>query len=144
MVDTRRIDKITSARIDNKTFNYSDLYTNFNKHPDTGFLLKNTDANSIKRALRNLILTNKGERLFQPDFGCNIRKALFEDMSDITTDTIKIYIEDAVRDYEPRIKIEQVIVAPNETHNSYEISIVYEIINNSIPQALTLTLYRRR
>lgn len=144
MVDTKRIDKITSARNVSKDPFYSDLLVNFNAHPETGYLARSTDAAAIKRALRNLILTNKGERLYQPKIGCNIRRVLFEDVSNVTSDMIKTYITDAVNDHEPRVKLIDVVVDPNETNNSYSISIVYEIINNSVPQALSLTLYRVR
>lgn len=144
MVDIKRIDKITSARAISRDANYSDFLVNFNRHPETGFLVKNDDAAAVKRALRNLIQTNKGERLMQPDYGCDVRKALFEDISPITTNLIKTYIEDAVTKYEPRIRIVNVGVNANESYNSYEVSIVYEIINNTIPQAITLTLFRVR
>jgi len=144
MVDVNRIDKITARRATTKEPVYSDLLVNFDKHPETGFLTRTTEENAVKRALRNLILTNKGERLYQPDIGCSIRRVLFEDISPVTTELLQNYIEEAVNRYEPRVDLTKVIVNPNEINNSYEVSIIYEIINNSIPQALTLTLQRVR
>lgn len=143
MTDSRRLDKITKARMEKPVLN-ADLYTNFNKHPETGFLVRNTDANAVKTAIRNLLLTNKGERLFQPDIGSNIRKALFEDISDVTTNMLKTYIEDAIRDYEPRVNVLEILVVPDEVQNAYRVSIIFEIINNTVPQTLNLILYRVR
>jgi phage baseplate assembly protein W len=144
MVDTKRIDKITSARNVSRDPFYSDLLVKFDAHPETGYLTRSTDAQAIKRALRNLILTNKGERLYQPKIGCSIRRVLFEDISAVSSDMLKTFISDAIASYEPRVKLIEVLVEPNETYNLYEVSIIYEIINNSVPQALSLTLYRVR
>jgi phage baseplate assembly protein W len=98
----------------------------------------------VRAALRNLILTNKGERLFQPTIGSNIRKALFEDISDTSTNMLKTYIEDAIAEHEPRVRVIDILVAPDEVSNAYRVSIIFEIINNTTPQTLNLTLYRVR
>lgn len=143
MTDTKRIDKITKSKTA-KDVHFADLYTNFNKHPETGFLVRNTDNNAVKAALRNLILTNKGERLFQPDIGSNIRKVLFENMSKTSEDMLKTYIEDAILEHEPRVKPIDIVVVGDDVTNSYKVSIVFEIINNTITQVLNLTLYRVR
>ena len=141
---TERIDKITSRRNVIREPNFSDLEINLRANPETGNLTRTTEEASIRRALRNLILTNKGERLYQPKFGCNVRRALFEPMSEITSDTIRTYIEDSIRDFEPRVKTIKVLVEPNEFRNLYQVSVVYEIINNSVPQVLNLQLFRVR
>lgn len=122
----------------------ADLYTNFNKHPETGFLVRNLDANAVKTAIRNLLLTNKGERLFQPDIGSNIRKVLFEDISTTTSNMLKTYIEDAIKQHEPRVNVLDIIIAADDIQNAYRVSIIFEIINNTVPQTLNLTLYRVR
>jgi phage baseplate assembly protein W len=143
MTDTTRADKITKNKTA-KDVHYADLYTNFNAHPETGFLVRNTDSNAVKAALRNLILTNKGERLFQPTIGSNIRKILFEDISDTSTNMLRTYIEDAIADHEPRVRVIETLIAPDEVSNAYRVSIIFEIINNTTPQTLNLTLYRVR
>ena len=143
MTDTKRIDKITKNKT-LKDVHFSDLYTNFNKHPETGYLARTTDSNAVKSSLRNLILTNKGERFFQPDLGCNIRKTLFEDISNTTEDMLKTYIFDAIAQHEPRVRVVEILVVGDEVTNSYKVSIIFEIINNTITQVLNLTLYRVR
>lgn len=143
MTDIKRLDKITKNKTA-KDVSFSDLFTNFNKHPETGFLVRNTDNNAVKAALRNLIMTNKGERLFQPDIGSNIRKVLFENMSKTAEDMLKTYIEDAILDHEPRVRPVEILVVGDDVTNSYKVSIVFEIINNTTTQVLNLTLYRVR
>lgn len=140
-----RIDKITSRdKAIAKQPVYSDLYTNFNRHPESGALVRTTDEASVKRALRNLILTNKGERLFQPTLGTDLYKLLFENMSEVTEDLIKTYITDSIVDFEPRVSIISVNVVGNEITNSYDVAIIFELINNTTPSVLNLTLHRVR
>jgi len=75
-----------------------------------GFFLKlNTeDSKAIKADLIHLILTNKGERLYLPDFGTNLRKYLFNPYDGITEDEIKSEISEAVKKYIPNLKINSI------------------------------------
>lgn len=141
---SNRIDKITGARTAQKDPVYTDFYPNFNKHPETGKLVKLLDGEAIKRGLRNLIYTNQGERFFDRKKGCNIRKVLFENFSDQSTQLLKKYIEDAINNYEPRVSLLEVSVTPFEEQNFYSIVIIFEMINHKEPLNLTLKLYRVR
>lgn len=145
MTDVTRLDKITSLKkAESRAPAYSDFFVNFNKHPETGALIRSVNEDSVRKALRNLLLTNKGERLYKPNLGCDIKKILFEPMTPVTTDTLRTYIEDAIRTNEPRVRTLGIDVVPDEIANAYRVAIVYEVINNTQPQTLTLTLYRVR
>lgn len=145
MVDTTRIDKITRTdKASEKKPAYSDFYTNFNVHPQNKRLVKYTNENAVKRSVRNLILTEPGERLFQPDIGCKIRRLLFENMSNITALQLKNAIEETVRLHEKRARIISVEVIPNEDTHAYDVYIIFEVINSITPVALNITLYRAR
>lgn len=138
-----RLNKITNSSKQQEFF-YSDFFTNFNNHPNTGYLVRLTNEESIKRALRNLLLTNRTERRFQPQFGGDLHKLLFEDISPITSNLIQKSIEDTISRFEPRIKLINVTVIPNEQRNSYEVGIIFQPINISTQSAMTVTLYRVR
>ena len=144
MTEINRLDKITGDRVKSREPSYSDFLTNFNKHPDTGILSKNINENAVKRSIRNLILTNKGEALFNPNKGSDIRKLLFENMSDVTESLLKTYITDVIREFEPRCNLIDVIVVANYNNNLYNIAIVFQIINNNENITLTLQLDRIR
>jgi phage baseplate assembly protein W len=145
MVDTARIDKITRTdKASDKKPYYSDFYTNFNAHPQNKRLVKYTNENSVKRSVRNLILTVPGERLFQPDIGCKIRSLLFENMSDITAMQLKNAIEETITLYEKRARVITVEVVPNEDRHNYDVYIIFEVINSITPVALNITLDRAR
>ena len=72
---------ITETKKTLKTRDYKDIDVSFLKHPIKKDVLSVIGEDSIIQSLKNLILTNYYERLFQPQLGCNIRKLLFENMS---------------------------------------------------------------
>lgn len=145
MVDITRIDKITkTAKASEKKPFYSDFYTNFTAHPQNKRLAKYTNEESVKRSIRNLILTEKYDRMFQPEIGCRIKSLLFENMSDIISMEIKKSIQETVDTYEPRARIIDIIVQANEARHAYDIYIYFEVINSVNPILLNLTLYRAR
>lgn len=73
-----------------------------------------TNSDAIKADLMHLILTDKGERLYLPDFGTNLRKYLFEPMDGITEDDIRTEISDAVRKYIPNLNITGLTITESE------------------------------
>ena len=145
MVDYTRIDKITKTqKAEQKSVYYSDFLLNLNRHPESNIVVRATNEEAVKKALRNLLLTDKGERLYQPEIGSDLNSLLFEDISPVTTDLIKSKIIDVITRFENRVKIIDVVVLPNEPNNSYEVGIVFEIINSVDPVSISLTLYRVR
>jgi len=145
MVDVTRIDKITRTSVasDRKPY-YSDFYSNFNVHPQNKRLAKYTNEEAVKRSIRNLILTEKYDRMFQPEIGSRINSLLFENMSDIISEQIKKTIDETIRIYEPRARVIDIVVQANESRHSYDIYIYFEVINSANPITLNLTLYRAR
>jgi len=81
----------------------------FKDSPKGFFLdLNVTDTKAIKADLMHLILTNKGERLYLPDFGTDLRKHLFQPDDAITGGQIKDEINEAVKKYLPNLRITSV------------------------------------
>lgn len=145
MVDVTRIDKITRTdKASEKKPSFSDFYTNFNAHPQNKRLAKYTNEESVKRSIKNLILTDKYDRLFQPEVGCRIRSLLFENMSPAIVDELKKTIQETVDTYEPRARLIDIIIQTNDSRHAYDIYIYFEVINSANPVQLNLTLYRAR
>ena len=84
---------------------FKDLSMSFKFNPLSGDLITLKNENAIARAVRNIILTTPGEKFFDPDFGSNINEILFENVSEITADSIKEEIENSLQNYEPRVEI---------------------------------------
>jgi phage baseplate assembly protein W len=145
MVDITRIDKITRKdKASERKSYYSDFYTNFNAHPQNKRLVKYTNEESVKRSIRNLILTDKYDRPFQPEIGCRVRGLLFENMSNLIMEEIKATIRETIEVYEPRARVIDVIVQTNEVRQAYDVYIYFEVINSVEPVTLNITLYRAR
>ncbi len=72
------------------------------------FDLTKTDANAIKADLMHLILTNKGERFYNPEFGTNLRRYIFQPNDGFTYSEISEEIKEAVKKYLPNLKVNDV------------------------------------
>lgn len=123
---------------------YSDIFINLNVHPGNNQLARHTNENAVKRSIKSLVLTNQNERLFQPDIKCEVRKALFEPMDDIMTQTIKTLIEQVITNHEPRANLLDVIVKPDYNQQAYEVTILFAMINIPDPVQISLKLNRIR
>ena len=127
-----------------KSIIYKDLGLTFSSHPVTKRLTVLKNENAIKRAIRNLILTNKGERFFNPLFGGNITSQLFENFGPITAINMREDITEAVQTYEPRATILEVEVKQNIDLNSVLINIFFTIDENPQVQELSFNVERIR
>ena len=127
-----------------KVDTYSDFSTNFIKHPITNELVTVKNEDSIKQAFKNAILTNVGERFFDPFFGSNVRNTLFENFTPFTTEDIIRYVKLTAQQFESRIQIINVAAADNPDQNGIAVSVIFSIINNPTPVTINLFLKRVR
>jgi phage baseplate assembly protein W len=123
---------------------YKDLYVNFDTHPVRKDLYVLEDTDSIKQAIKNIIFTDPGERLFAPYFGGGIRASLFENMDLNAAYYIKKQVEISIQNFEPRAQLIQVVVTPKEDQNAYALTIVFSTINNPEPIIFNTMLTRVR
>ena len=115
------------------TLSFKDINITFKKHPVTDDLVVSRDASAIKQAIINLLLTNKGEKLFNPQYGSNIRSYLFEPLDYGTAQQIIGNIEFTVSKWEPRIQILNLDAIPNYNDNGFDVEMTYEIIGTDAP-----------
>ena len=105
--------------------------------------LKNETA--IARSIRNIVLTQPGEKFFDEKFGSEISNSLFENMNEITADSIAGQIRQSVSSYEPRVELQNVVVSPNYSTLEFDVSITYIIIGiDARPQQLSFALQQTR
>lgn len=102
------------------------------------------NVDSVKTSIRNIVLTNRGERFFNSEFGCDVRQMLFENIDSGTESAIKSLIELAITNFEPRAKLIDVVVSGQQDINAYTITVVFSTINSPEPQVLDLILTRVR
>jgi len=112
---------------------FKDISLSFDPHPVSNDLkvLKNADA--IRRSVRNIVQTIPTEKFFNPYFGSDVYKSLFEFVDFGTASTIQSQIEIALDNYESRIQNVQVIVDPRPDNNEFEVTIIFDIVGQEFP-----------
>ena len=109
------------------TLSFKDINITFKKHPITNDLVVSKDASAIKQSIVNLLLTNKGERLFQPEYGSDIRSQLFEPLDYATAASIKSSILYSLSTFEPRINVLNINIFLNYADNGFNVDMTYKI-----------------
>lgn len=112
---------------------FRDISMSFQSNPLTNDLIALRNENAIARSLRNIVLTNPGEKFFNPTFGSRVSKSLFDNVDSISSVVIRDEIENSIRNYEPRVDLISVNVNPNEDEGSFEVTIQYTIVGVDVP-----------
>jgi phage baseplate assembly protein W len=123
---------------------YSDIDFTLKKRPVLGDIALSYDNQAIVRSLRNILLTKKFEKLWNPEFGSNIDILLFENISSVTAAALEKEISVAVANYEPRVNMKSVVVTPYEDKNAYDVTLTFYIANATQPTTVTVFLERNR
>ena len=123
---------------------YADLNLSFTKNPATKDVARLFDVQAIKRSVKNIILTNKYERPFNSDFGCNLRGFLFENITEPLLVIIKDRVAMAIEKYEPRVTVEDVVVIDDQDKNGLSIMVSFLINGTEAPVSVSTFLQRVR
>ena len=115
---------------------YKDMAYSMFANPMSGDVGKKTGAGAVKGAILSILKTDFNERLFQPEFGSNIRALLFEQMNPITVERIKTEVKEAVERHEPRAQVIGIQVEAQEEQNRYLVKILFNVTSVAEPQEL--------
>jgi phage baseplate assembly protein W len=94
----------------------------------------------IKYNLINLVLTSKGERVENPNFGTILKQQLFEPISEQTIPLIRSSITNAVAQYLPEIAIDTIDIVPYADENTLVVTIKYRILLSAQPDSVIINL----
>ena len=102
--------------------------------PGTSTTLTQTGSN-----IRNLLLTNKGERVGQPTFGCGLFKVLFEPLTDDLITDVETNIAEAMAEWLPHVTINKLNVEQDEVEvNQLNIDLEFSLdINPQVHDVIT-------
>ena len=112
---------------------FKDLSMSFKVNPLNDDLIPLKNEAAIARSLRNIIFTSPGEKFFNPDFGSNISKVLFENIDEISAIQIKEEIELSIKNFEPRVRLQEVEINPDYDNNQFDVTINYRITGIDVP-----------
>jgi phage baseplate assembly protein W len=123
---------------------YADFAKDMRINPvsnDVGLLI---DEASIKESLSNLLMTDRGERLFQPTLGSDIRSTLFENNTPATLRILKEQVKQTINSNEPRITLIDVEVTSSYDENTIEVKILFYLRNREKAISVSVFLERAR
>lgn len=102
------------------------------------FVATSTTTEQLKSNIINLLMTNKGERFFSPNYGCDLRRLLFEPMSDSLD--VESLITPQVEMYIPQIEITKLDIDRSYSDYTLVINITYKIIHTSSVDVVTIAI----
>ncbi len=124
------------------------LYSDFKKDLEINLLTDDLavtrDEDAVKEAMRNLMLTDRGERLMQPYLGAGLKELLFENLTPATLELIKDRVQTTLEIYEPRADIIDVTAAGSLDENEVYVNVRFYISNREQPITLDVILERTR
>ena len=112
---------------------FKDVSMSFQSNPLNDDLVALKNERAIARSIRNIVFTEPGEKFFNPKFGSEISKSLFENVDQVAASAIRDEIEFSIQEFEPRVEVIEVKVVPNFDSNEMNATIVYEIVGIDVP-----------
>ena len=123
---------------------YKDLDLDFGRNSTTNDVNKLTDVEAVKRSVRNLINTSHYDRPFHPEIGSSVRGLLFEPITPLTSLNLQRKVEEVLTNFEPRIRLVQVLSRPDADLNRYSLRISFYVIGTTLPVTVETFLERLR
>ena len=124
---------------------FKDISMSFQINPINSDLIALKNETAIARSIRNLIFTLPGERFFNQNLGSQISRSLFENIDEISASVIQDEITNTINNYEPRVRLLNVIVSPDYDNNNFNVTINYLIVGiDALPQQLSFALQPTR
>jgi phage baseplate assembly protein W len=121
---------------------YRDLDLRFNVHPVKKDVTKHLNEYAVINSVKNLVSINFFEKPFNPQFGSNLRALLFEPVDEITAVHIERAITEVIENYEPRVRVIEVVATLTPDENRYDVKLTFSILNNQ--NAITINFFLER
>ena len=122
---------------------YKDIDLTFAKRP-SGDIFKKTDAAAVKQAVKNILLTNRREKPFLPNYGGNLSSFLFSLDAEFDIDEIQEEIQRAISKYEPRAKVISAEADIRGEQHTVNVTVTFQILSTSEEFTVDLTITRLR
>ena len=121
---------------------FKDLAVSFKRNPNTKDFSAVKNENAIKQSVRNLILTQFGERPYQYDIGSRVTGLLFEPYDVFLAEDLRDEIFNTISRLESRVEVNNVVVKPTEDENTLDVGIAYTIVGQQVVQTVEFILER--
>ena len=126
-----------------KSVGFKDISMSFQDNPLTNDLIALKNEKAIAQAVKNLVLTDPGERFYRPDLGTGLSQSLFDLIDNISAAQVASYVENTIRNYEPRVNLTNVTVQPDSELNGFNATKSIQSLNWNTTRTLTLLVKTR-
>jgi len=131
--------------VERVTKGFKDISASFQVNPLNFDLIGLKNESAIARSIRNLVMTQRGDRPFAPTLGSGANGLLFETVDDMTASVIRDEIIQVIETYEPRVDLIDVDVISIPDENAMNVRVQYLIVGINTPtQQLTFALQPTR
>lgn len=107
---------------------------------DAVFVPTYTTSDQIKANLVNWLLTNKGERIMNPNFGADLKSLLFQQADVGLEEQLKFNIETSIKEYFPMIQVKEINFDIDPDRNTTNFILTYEIVLFGIEDTVNILL----
>ena len=107
---------------------YIDISLAFEANPLNGDITTLRDTRAIDNSLKNIIMTYPLEMPFNVDFGSEVSVLMFDPVDPATAGLLKLEIEKAIENDEPRVEVVNVFVKADEDFLQFIIDVEYKIV----------------
>ena len=97
-----------------------------------------TTKDQTKSNLVNLLLTDIGERVMNPEFGCNLKKFLFEGITESNSELLANNLANSIAIFIPEITVTNITVTPNPDYNLIDLTVDYIMNVSQTPDQVTV------
>jgi len=95
----------------------------------------------VRQSIWLILETEPGERIMRPDFGCGLRRYLMKPNNSATRALIQNDVTRSLAAWEPRIKLQEVVVDPGQDPSMILIRISYVHVRDGSPNNLVFPFY---
>lgn len=109
-----------------------------------GSLELSSQENNVKESICIILLTKLGERVYRPDFGCRLSDLAFAPMNVETLMLMRIFVKEALEQWEPRIVVDEVLADPDPAQGRVDLIINYRLQNSYDKRSLIYPFYLKQ
>jgi len=106
-----------------------------------GSLALSAEDLNIRESIVIILMTDLGERVYRPNFGCRLSELAFAPMNRETLTLMRIWVQEALEQWEPRIIVRQVLTIPRQEQGRVDLIIQYEIRASHDRRSLVFPFY---
>ena len=107
----------------------------------SGGLQISQESRNLEESIHLILRTSLGERLYRPDFGSRLSELVFAPLNTHTLLLLRLYVEEALEAWEPRIEIDEILTDPDPIKGRVDILIRYHSLENYDSRSLVYPFY---